>query len=107
MPNAPSQTMNAAHQRRIVVAVRDRITGVAGADVTTPLVVSVNNNKVAAAVDPNDNRAVILTASSVNFGGVTVTVQENPSTPSPLTIPVTVDAPPDLSGVEFVSATEI
>lgn len=107
MPNAPSQTMNAAHQLRIVVSVRDRITGASGADSTTPLAVSSNNSKVSAAVDPNDNRAVILTASPTNFGGATVTVQENPSTPNPLSIPVTVEAPPDLSGVDFVSATQI
>ncbi len=108
MANAPSQTMTAAHQRRVVVAVRDRITGVSGADTTTPLVISSNQpTRVTGAVDPNDNRAVILTCSATNVGGATITVQENPSTPDPLSIPVTVELPPDLSGVDFVSATQI
>lgn len=107
MLNAPSQTMSAAHQIRVVVAVRDRVSGVSGADTTTPLVVSSNQpTRVSAAVDPNDGRAVILTATQ-NVGGATITVQENPSTPNPLSIPVTVEAPPDLSGVDFVSATQI
>jgi hypothetical protein len=99
--------MTAAHQRRIVVAVRDRITGVSGADTTTPLVITSNQpTRVTGAVDPNDNRAVILTCTT-NVGGATITVQENPSTPDPLNIPVTVETPPDLSGVDFVSATQI
>jgi hypothetical protein len=34
-------------------------------------------------------------------------IQENPATPQPLVIPVTVELPPDLSGVDFVSASEI
>lgn len=60
-----------------------------------------------AAIDVDNPRAVILTASPTNIGGATVTVQENPSTPNPLSIPVNVEAPPDLSGVDFVSAADI
>lgn len=99
--------MTAAHQVRVVVAVADKLTGTPGADTTTPLAVSSNNAKVAAAVDPGDNRAVILTASPTDLGGATVTVQTNPSTPNPLQIPVTVSAPPDQSSVNFVSATQL
>ncbi len=107
MPNAPSQTMNASHQRRIVVAVRDRITGVSGADTTTPLIVTSNQPTRVGVVDPNDTRAVILTCSATNVGGATIAVQENPSTPDPLSIPVSVVAAPDVSGVDFVSAADI
>ncbi len=58
-------------------------------------------------IDPNDPRAVIMTASPTNVGGATITVQESPTTPNPLSIPVTVEAAPDLSGVDFVSAADV
>lgn len=98
--------MTVAHQRRVVVSVNDRVTGVPG-DTTTPLVVSTNNTAVAnAIIDPNDPRAVIITAHNTT-GGCSINVQENPATLSPLSIPVNVSPPPDLSGVNFVSASDI
>lgn len=104
--NAPSQDMTAAHPLRVVVTVNNRVSG-NPTDVTTPLVVTTNRPDIATAVvDPTDPRAVIITALDVS-GGCTITVQEDPATPNPLSIPVNVTPAPDLSGVNFVSATEL
>lgn len=72
-------------------------------DVTTPLVVtSLAPNYATATVDPGDNRAVVVTAANATgLANITVTI---PGSTSPLTVPVTVTAVPNLSKVEFVSA---
>lgn len=104
--NAPPQDMTAAHQLRVVVTVNDRVTGLP-TDATTPLVVTTNRPDFAnAVVDPTDARAIIITAENIN-GGCTIKVDEDPATPIPLSIPVNVTRAPDLSGVNFVSATQL
>lgn len=97
----PSQSINLNQKFTFHVAVfqQDGVTP----DVTTPLqVASTAPNFATAAVDPGNNRAVVVTAANaVGLANITVGV---PGTPNPLQVPVTVTAVPNLSRVEFVSA---
>ncbi len=106
MSNSPAQNLMFPNVLRVVVTVSDRFTGLP-TDTTTVLTVSTNNAAFATAVvDPADPRAVLISAQPTNVeGGCTITIQETPSTPNPLNVPVFVTVPPDLSAVNFVSAT--
>jgi hypothetical protein len=106
MSNSPAQNLMFPNVLRVVVTVNDRFTGLP-TDTTTVLTVSTNNAAFATAVvDPTDPRAILISAQpTTTEGGCSITIQETPTTPNPLSIPVFVTIPPDLSGVNFVSAT--
>lgn len=98
---APTQTfwMNQKQTVHVAVFMPDGVTP----DNSTPLTVSSSSTPVCgAAVDPNNNRAVVLTANSV-AGSANITVSI-PGTSNPLTIPVTTTPPPNMSRVEYVSS---
>lgn len=97
----PGQTINLNQKFTLHVAAF-AIDGVTP-DVTSPLVVSTTAPSfAAAAVDPGNNRAVIVTAANaVGLANIMIGVA---GTPNPLQVPVTVTAVPNLSRVEFVSA---
>lgn len=80
-------------------------------DLTTPLVVTVppiSASVLSAVVDPNDNRAVLVTALAPTGGGFVV-INTNPALPAntQMTITIAVTAPPpDDRRLDFLAADD-
>lgn len=107
MPNAPAQSLNTSQQISVKCKImqKDGVTE----DVTSQLVPQTQDpGKCTAAVDPADNRTVIIKGAGSSAGSTFVVVTTSPlQTPAPLSIQVQVAAaPPNLSRVDFVSATD-
>lgn len=98
MPTAPAQTIPINLVRRIQVHTTDNTTGAANTD---PLVIgSFNASLVSVAVDPTNDRVVMITPVAAGFSNVVV--NKTPTGSDPLTIPCTVSGTPaNIGSVQF------
>jgi hypothetical protein len=98
MSTAPAQTIPANLVRHIEC---ETIANTNGQPSVEPLTVGGFNAAVCtAAVSPTNDRVVDITP--VNAGTTSVVVNKSPAGSDPLTIPVTVSAPANIGGVQFV-----